>query len=207
MLIVTPQIMASCENGPTFINRLGPLYPTLMYPLLFPMGDASYSFLYAKRHDKIFDYDDPYRGLRFNTYMRQRLLRDFSCYDRLAQAFAAGMLLVRQDRDLQWYSTPVMQCKVHHLGDFTNQKEAAEVLKKRPEQEAHKKLAYGFEGHPAHMKKLYHESLAVMAKHGAPTYMITMTPNAHWPEVQQLPLQQLLQLNGLDPRQLSQPTS
>jgi hypothetical protein len=157
-----------------------------MYPLLYPLGTMGYCHL-SPQQLKELAYTDPFAEVPFQLYLRQRALRDFRHFDRLTQAWLIDMSLTHQDHQLRYLKSAIIQCQARgvSLAPGTTQVAARAKLNTFANHDR-VFLPHSFAGNPTHMRTLCRESLAVMARYGKPTYMVTMTANADWDEVRTL---------------------
>eukprot|EP00730_Choanoeca_flexa_P009443 TRINITY_DN12648_c1_g2_i11.p1 TRINITY_DN12648_c1_g2~~TRINITY_DN12648_c1_g2_i11.p1 ORF type:complete len:1224 (+),score=93.19 TRINITY_DN12648_c1_g2_i11:376-4047(+) len=185
-----PNVKMQSERPPQFLDRNSPAYEPLAYPLLFPGADLGFSYLQDEQVRQLHIEPNhlPQSDSSYLLYMRQRVLRDFIHMDRLTQAYAIDMHVRHQDHQLKYLRSPIVQLQVrgipvdaHSIGQ-----KAAYAKLQTLEDRKRVYLPHSFSGNPSHMRTLCREALSVMARYGQPTYMITMTANSDWKEIQEM---------------------
>jgi len=114
-------IFVNTDEPPRFLERRGHVYEPLTYPLLYPMGTVGYSCmphwmqadvtvgnLPSSETTRV----DPYAGIKWQRYCRQRLCRDFPTWGRLAQEWAIYQYLIHEDVKLNFLASAKGQEKV-----------------------------------------------------------------------------------------------
>ena len=160
------------DNEPVFISTKSGLYFPLQYVLINPEGQPGWDVEYGKKN-KI-------TMLQFyrQILLRHKLLHNFGgLLNEFLVDFFSAIECDRLEylRKLQQSVTP-KKALVAYLSDDTIAGDGGAKC-------GRVYLSSEFLGSPRHQQKMVADSLAIVKKHGRPTYFITFTTNPKWREI------------------------
>jgi hypothetical protein len=170
---------------PRFLNILEKCYETLAYPLLFFHGDAGWGVdLETKKRNKENNENNEERNNSMFFYARQLIMCNpvFTLLPRVMQEWACNIISRHEEIVLTYLQQPKLQKRIATYSKVINT-EKGESGKK--EIQVGKKLPATHPGHPAKLRKLQQEALAVVYRRGKPHFFLTMTCNTNWPEIRE----------------------
>ena len=164
------------ESRPTFMNLLNPLYEPLQYPLFYPHGTNGW-------HINLHSLSPPaYAIISQIEYYRQRVLTGsrFGMLGRLLNEYLVDMFSSVEDNRLN-YVRFNLQTRI------AAQREIDETIETEGGPRAGVYLPASHMCSPRMQRKLIADGLAIVRRHGKPTYFITVTCDPNWEEIRGYP--------------------
>ncbi|CAN0190580.1 unnamed protein product [Ectocarpus fasciculatus] len=158
-----------------------PMYSSLQYPLLLFNGDPGWSPGWYKenppKHSQTLSTSG--KPVKIWTFVRQRLLCEsvFHTLSVVAQEYACDAYSRQEDNVLDYVSSQRCQRRIINYRAVQTAPGTAPTGKKLP---AH------FHASPANRKKRQLDGMAVVARKGRPSLMVTVICNGYWPEIQEI---------------------
>ncbi len=154
------------ELRPTFVSPLNPLYEPLQHPLFFPHGSAGW-------HIDLISLNPPHKNISQIEYYRQRILTDarFGMLGRLLNEYLVDMFSSMEENHLNFIC--------HSLQSrIAARRELDETIEAEGGCRAGRVyLPASHVGSPRMQRKLIADGLAIVRRHGKPTYFLTVTCN------------------------------
>ena len=166
-----------CEK-PRFVPIYSSTYLPLQYPLLYFGGESGWSpgdFCNGRQGRTISTTGKPVGAL---YYARQRLLIEpvFHVLSSVAQEWACDQYVRTDELKLSYIERQLPKKRRTTKNAIHNAS---------PEQTVGKRLPASFHGSHTSRKRKQLDAMAVVARRGPPTVMVTFTANPSWPEVEQ----------------------
>ncbi|CAM9337287.1 unnamed protein product, partial [Scytosiphon promiscuus] len=167
-----------CQR-PRFIPLWTPMYTSLQYPLLLFHGEPGWSpgYYLEDPPKKSKSLSTEGHHVKIWTFVRQRLLceRVFHTLSVVAQEYACDAYSRQEDNTLDYMSSARCQKRITSYNAITGARSGDQTGKRLPT---------SFHASPANRKRRQLDGMAVVARKGKPSLMVTITCNGMWPEIQ-----------------------
>lgn len=166
-------IWRDTDSDPSFINPLSPHYEPLQYPVLFPHGTLGWG---------VIENDDGSQSRTLNLtqtqYYRYRLLTEsrFLTFGRLTNEYICDMFSRVEDEKLNY----IYRGRSQQFRDRNPQTQEDE------DSHFDVRLPASFLGSREWISEETADSLALAREYGRGTFLMTMTTNPHWPEIESM---------------------
>ncbi|XP_023736845.1 uncharacterized protein LOC111884761 [Lactuca sativa] len=175
-------VIYSKTGLPQRISKLHPSYMPLMYPLLFPYGEAGWS-PQLQIHNQSSGQDKNLTNNMFYSYQIHDRLGVYSLLlrgRRLFQQYLVDAYTFIEQSRLDYIEHHQQQLRSEYVTDIYDALSRGDT--DTPVIGRCVFLPASFVGGPRYMYKHYQDALAICRVHGKPQYFITFTCNVKWPE-------------------------